>query len=249
MQFWQDVDLICEWAIFVCVTFKNHWIVERWQTPFSYNKQHSSLLSCQEMLPPFVLAPLVLTEDMCSIHFDECHKNSLKTRKVPDFQWLPVHRNVLFAKLIWTSFRFNDGKAILVIYVCAKNFAKHKNSKLLPPILLSKLVFQKDTADLTCGFVYSWYTTEFPKSRHAPGFKGPHWGATALSHRNTVNVSPRLCSQSSLPSPDKGKRHFHFRKPKQNSNISNPLPLPPFSPLLFYDTWLPFSPQSKKKVK
>ena len=120
-----------------------------------------------------------------------------------DFQ---VHKNVLFAKLIWTSFRFNDaGKAILVIYVRAKNFAKHKNSKLLPPILLSKLLFQKDTADLTCGFVYSWHTTEFPKSRHAPGFKGHRRGDTALSHRNTVNVSPRLCSGLRFPPPTRGK--------------------------------------------
>lgn len=176
-----------------------------------------------------------------------------REKNVPNFQWFPVHKNVLFVELIWTSLRFNDvRKAIPVVYVCDKNIAKHKNAKLLLPKSLSKLVFQKDTPYLTCGLMNPWHTTDSSESRHILGFKGHCWGERLLWATGApwmVNANPRLCSQSLLPSFHKGNKDISIsRNQNKNSNISNRLHLP-FSPLLFYDSWLPFSPQSKKKVK
>lgn len=185
---------------------------------------------------------------MFSIHFDESHKNSLKRKNVPNFQWFPVHKNVLFVELIWKSLRFNDvRKAILVVYVCDKNIAKHKNAKLLLPKSLSKLVFPERHTIFNLWIYES--LEESSESRHIPGFKGHGWGDRlpwAIGTPWMVSASPRLCSQSLLPSSHKGNKDISTsRNQNKNSNISNRLRLP-FSPLLCYDSWLPFSPQSKK---
>lgn len=186
---------------------------------------------------------------MFSIHFDESHKNSLKRKNVPNFQWFPVHKNVLFVELIWKSLRFNDvRKAILVAYVCDKNIAKHKKCKTPAPKVIKQIGFPERHTIFNLWIYES--LEESSESRHIPGFKGHGWGERlpwAIGTPWMVNASPRLCSQSLLPSSHKGNKDISTsRNQNKNSNISNCLRLS-FSPLLCYDSWLPSVPKAKRK--
>lgn len=82
------------------------------------------------------------------------------------------------------------------------------------PKSLRKLIFQKDTPDLTCGFVYLWHITDSSGSKNSPGFKGCSWEKIVLWAKGTTWMeAPGFAVVLHFPFPlHREWKHFHFRK-------------------------------------